>query len=289
MASIRQFRKKIKSAKNIAKLTRAMQLVAASKMKRAQEAASRGKDYTNGMIDLSFLLSNYLDPSLHPLLQTLNTDQAKDLIVLIAPEKGLCGSLVTNLSKKVLVVTEGARDVEFVAIGRKADRIVQKLGGEIIAQFQLGLSLPKYEIVPPIARVVEERFLARLSRKVTFVYSEFVNTMTQVPVEKVLLPLTLVRNEEIDAISQKNYLFEPSPKTIVDSFLGIYLEVQIYQILLEAYASEQSARMIAMKNATDNATGLIDQLSLEYNKLRQAAITNEILDIGNAVGMLTAV
>lgn len=284
MGSIRQYRKKIRSAKNIAKLTHAMQLVAASKMRKAQEAVAGGKGYSDGIIELLLIFSNFPEIYPHPLMQTVS--QGKDLIVLVAPEKGLCGSLVTNLTKKTLEVLTKVKNKEFISIGKKAKLIVKRLGGDEIAEFELGLSFPKFELVPPIARVIEERFMGGFAKSVTFIYSEFVNTMTQVPVEKVLLPLRLVlsgkeKNDEI----YENYLFEPSAREIIDPFLAMYLEMQIYQILLESYASEQSARIVAMRNATDNATNLITALSLEYNKARQTAITNEILDIGNSMGI----
>lgn len=291
MASIRQYRKKIKSAKNIAKLTYAMQLVAASKMKKAQEQAEAGKEYSKGVTELSYLLTKSQDLARQPLLRRRIMD--KSLIVLIAPEKGLCGSLITNLAKKVLSLTRQQKDCEFLTVGRKGAQIVKRLGGVTVAHFDLGLSSPKYEIVPPIARVVEETFTTGSVGKVTFVFSEFVNTLRQEPQERILLPLNLVSEERPDVSTSTSlgefYLFEPSPEEIANSLLEMYLEVQIYQILLEAYASEQSARMIAMKNATDNAKDLIEQLSLEYNKVRQASITSEILDIGNAVGILTGV
>ncbi|OGM60082.1 ATP synthase F1 subunit gamma [Candidatus Woesebacteria bacterium RIFCSPLOWO2_01_FULL_39_10] len=288
MSSVRQFRKKIKSAKNIAKLTRAMQFVAASKMKKAQEQAAGGKDYVNGLISLSYLLSNYLDPKLHPLLQS-GSEEGKVIIVLVAPEKGLCGSLVTNLSKKLILAVEaiGKQRIEFITVGKKANQVIRRIGGEIIAEFTLGLSSPKYETVPPIANLIEERFRDGLASRVVFIFSEFVNTLNQVPTERTLLPLKPTYDDTREEPNNKDYLFEPSAKEVVEPFLEMYLEVEIYQILQESYAAEQSARMVAMKNATDNAQSLIGDLSLEYNKVRQSIITAEILDIGNAVGMLS--
>ena len=288
MSSVRQFRKKIKSAKNIAKLTRAMQFVAASKMKKAQEQAAGGKDYVNGLISLSYLLSNYLDPKLHPLLQS-GSEEGKVIIVLVAPEKGLCGSLVTNLSKKLILAVEaiGKQRIEFITVCKKANQVIRRIGGEIIAEFTLGLSSPKYETVPPIANLIEERFRDGLASRVVFIFSEFVNTLNQVPTERTLLPLKPTYDDTREEPNNKDYLFEPSAKEVVEPFLEMYLEVEIYQILQESYAAEQSARMVAMKNATDNAQSLIGDLSLEYNKVRQSIITAEILDIGNAVGMLS--
>jgi F-type H+-transporting ATPase subunit gamma len=287
MALIGQYRKKIKSAKNIAKITKAMQLVAASKMKRAQVMASSGKEYAGGIIDLSNLLSKHLNKEIHPLIGDAKDPNAKTLVVLIAPEKGLCGGLVTNLSRYLtLVISQEGKNCEFIVVGNKAKQAARRMGLEPIAEFELGLSYPKYEIVPPIANLVEDKFMSGDVKKVVVVFAEFINTMLQTPQSKTLLPLQLT-SQNVDSVetnieNKKDYIFEPSAKEIVNPLLEMYLEVEIYQLLLEAYASEQSARMVAMKNATDNATGLIDELTVEFNKVRQAAITNEILDIGNA-------
>jgi F-type H+-transporting ATPase subunit gamma len=291
MSQIRTFRKKIKSTKNIAKITRAMQLVSASKMKRAQDIALAGKAYSLGMFDISVALVKYLNPSLHPLLKTEILKEAKDLVVLVAPEKGLCGSLISNLARKVLTTKDlDLKNTEFITVGKKAAQIAKKIGGVIIAEFELGLSSPKYDLVPPIANLITDRFINGLANKVSFIYSDFINTMTQIPIVKVLLPLTLSLEEEsVETDINKEYLFEPTPSEIVNPFLDMYLEVEIYQILLDAFASEQSARMVAMKNANDNANSLIAALTVDYNKERQTSITAEILDIGNGVAALSQI
>lgn len=285
MAIIGQYRKKIKSAKNIAKLTRAMQFVAASKMKKAQVAATSGKDYVAGITELSNLLASNIDSELHPLIGKKINSSAPALVILIAPQKGLCGGLVTNMTKYVVseFLKKGDR-FEFIVVGNKARQIGKRLNLKIIADFDLELSYPKYEFVPPIARIVEERFLSDQTSRVYVVFAEFITTMQQIPQKKTLLPLELaidvVDTPDIDSSGaiNKEYIFDPSALSIVNPLLEMYLETEIYQTLLEAYASEQSARMVAMKNATDNATTLIDDLTIEYNKLRQAGITGEILD-----------
>lgn len=287
MASVRTYRKKIKSAKSIAKITKAMQLVAASKMKKAQISAASGKEYSAGIIELASVLSNFLDAKLHPLLSAVDSDSKKQLIVLVAPEKGLCGGLVTNLTRFLNKYIEvvGRNNVELVAIGKKAKLAAKRMSANVIAEFEIGLSSPSYELVPPIARLIEDRYLDGGLSQVTVVYPDFVNTMVQTPKSLVLLPLQKQLAKDIEEEQVKvdyQYKFEPDPKSIVDPLLGMYLETEIYQILLESFASEQSARMVAMKNATDNAESLIDTLSIEYNKMRQSGITNEILDIGNA-------
>lgn len=296
MAIVGLYRKKIRSAKNIEKLTRAMQLVAASKMKKAQTMALSGKDYAVGLSDMTNLLSAYVGSELNSLVgKPLNAD-SPPLTVLIAPQKGLCGGLVTNLTRFVFKeISEGSsKKTDFVAIGNKAKLIARRLKLNVIAEFDLELSYPKYDFVPPVAGIIKDRFISGQSSKVNIIFAEFINTMVQVPQKRTLLPLNLNMGEEPVEVSSKDvnkkeYIFEPTPESIVNPLLEMYLEVEIYQILLESYASEQSARMVAMKNATDNAAGLISDLTIDFNKARQASITNEILDIANANVTLSSI
>jgi F-type H+-transporting ATPase subunit gamma len=203
-------------------------------------------------------------------------------VVLIAPEKGLCGGLITNIYKKFAQIKDtSVEGYRFITVGKRAKKIVNKLGGDIVADFEIGYSKPSYDLVPTIAKLIKEKFLASEVQKVSVFYSEFVNVMTQVPIQKTLLPLQFDETSEI-AKTKNDYLFEPTTTAVVEFLLDRYLEVEIYQFLLEAYASEQSARMVAMKNATDNAETLITDLSISYNKARQASITNELTDISSA-------
>lgn len=287
MASVRLYRKKIKSAKNIAKITKAMQMVAASKMKRAQLMAESSRDYSDGVLNLSNIISSRLDPLIHPLLMSKLLGSQGEMALLIAPEKGLCGGLLTNTARYIakLYSPEDLKNLKFVAIGKKAKYIINRIGGNIIADFEIGLSQPSYDIVAPISHLISESFIKGDVGKVSVFYNEFVNTMTQKPSRKTLLPLTMRDYEEKDAVqNMKNtdMIFEPSARDITDSLLERYLEIEVYQFLLDAYASEQSARMVAMKNATDNAKGLISDLTIKYNKVRQAGITAEIIDIASA-------
>ena len=289
MSAIAKYRKKIKSAKNIAKITKAMQMVAASKMKRAQESALKSKVYTTELMNLSLILSSQIDESVHPLLRKTLFD--RDLILIIAPEKGLCGSLVTNISRKLLEISgaKGMSKVDFIVVGKKAKYVVNRLSGNIVGEFSVGVSQPKYEIVPPIARLIEGKFINGEVGRVICLYTEFYTTINQEPLYKILLPLNLVGGDILEGaigINLIDYIkFEPSADVICNEFLSMFLETEIYQLLLESFASEQSARMVAMKNATDNAKSLISQLTLEYNKKRQEIITSEIIDIGNAVSI----
>src|SRR4030042_5611821 len=227
MASIRQYRKKIKSAKNIAKITRAMQMVAASKMKKAQDAADSGRDYAKELQYLAGLLSNYLDPNKHPLLKSTDVSQGRELILFLAPEKGLCGGLLTNLSKKLaLTYPKLGSAQDFIAVGKKAKNIITRLGGNIIYEFEIGISRPSYELVPAISKLIEEKFLTGEVDKVTVFYMEFVNTMEQLPLQKVLLPLKLTLTDET-TIKTTDFLFEPTEEILVTSLLERYLEVEI--------------------------------------------------------------
>jgi F-type H+-transporting ATPase subunit gamma len=284
MASIRQYRKKIKSAKNIVKITRAMQMVAASKMKRAQDAALKGRAYSDGIRSLSSMLSRYIDHSTHPLLLSNLGRTGKELVLIVAPEKGLCGGLITDLARFVhKVYTDiDISSSQFIVVGKKAKNIVNMFGGSIIAEFSFGTGMPKYEVTPPLAKFIEEKFISGEVDNVKVIFSEFVNTTTQKPVQKLLLPLNVIEEKEVVQSYSEDFLFEPSIKEIADPLLEMYMEIGIYQILLESYASEQSARMVAMKNATDNAQSLTNVLNLEYNKSRQAGITSEIIDMGRS-------
>lgn len=287
MSAVAKYRKKIKSAKNIAKITKAMQMVAASKMRRAQDSATRSKVYASELVKLSTILSSQIDESVHPLLR--KPSEARDLVLVIAPEKGLCGSLVTNISRKLLEVvgTTDPSKIDFIVVGKKARHVVGRLSGNIIGEFTLGISQPTYEIVPPIARLIEKEFIDGIVGRVVCLYTEFHTTINQETLYKVLLPLNLAGNDILERSVENGYKgyikFEPSADIISTEFLSMFLETEIYQLLLESYASEQSARMVAMKNATDNARSLISLLTLEYNKKRQEMITSEIIDIGNAV------
>jgi len=289
MSTITKYRKKIKSAKNIAKITKAMQMVAASKMKKAQESALKSKVYTTELMNLSTILTSQIDESVHPLLRKNLLE--KDLILIIAPEKGLCGSLITNISRKLLEITgaESISKAEFIVVGKKAKYVINRISGNVIAEFSPGVSQPQYDLVPPIARLIEKKFIDCEVGRVICLYTEFYTTINQEPLYKILLPLNLAGSEILERVVVDNstdYIkFEPGADVICNEFLSMFLETEIYQLLLESFASEQSARMVAMKNATDNAKSLISQLTLEYNKKRQEIITSEIVDIGNAISI----
>lgn len=277
MATLRQYKKKIKSARGIAKITKALQMVSASKTKKAQELAHAGIPYVTAMHGLTPYFGGHIDAESHPLFIT--PDSQKELVVLVGPEKGLCGNLIGSLGSKVSsILTKDKSQYEFIAVGKKAEYIVLKKHLAIIAEFNLGTVKPTYDMILPIVRLITEKFTTDKVGRVSLLYSHFNSATNYEPTYKVLLPVTAESLKEEDVV-ESTVLFEPSAEEIARYFFDRYIEIEIYQALLESYASEHGARMVAMKNANDNAKGLINYLSLEYNKARQSAITSEIADI----------
>lgn len=273
MTGTKAIKRRIKATRNIAKVTKAMQMVAATKMGRAQRAALSSRSYAERLATVAAHLAKNKTAANHPFLAAKGKPTVGDLIIVVAPEKGLCGSLATNL-EPILNIHRGS----FISVGNKARGIILKNRLNLIADFPLGLRLPGFELVQPLAHLVTQGFIKEDFGRVYVIYSHFENTVAQTPTEKTLLPLRL-STAEPTAETYRDYLFEPDAQTLMDSVFKHYLEMQLFQVLLESYASEQSARMIAMKNATDNASSGIDELTLFYNKSRQQEITSEIADI----------
>lgn len=275
MANIRLIKGRIKSAKNIAQITKAMELVAASKMKKAQLAALAGKLYADRIYDMVMRLSQKVDYVHHPLLSKPKSVTGKRLVVFLSTNKGLCGALNTNLFRFVNhTYAEGIQ--EFITVGTKGADFITKLGKQIIADFSE--TQPFISIAPALTALITEKFLTGQYDKVDIVFSEFLSTISQRPVVKTLLPLTI---ESVPAVkpAELDFLIEPDVKSVFESLLPHYLENQIMDAILQAEASEHSARMIAMRNATDNALSLTEELTLVYNKARQEKITSEITDM----------
>jgi F-type H+-transporting ATPase subunit gamma len=289
MANLRDIRRRIKSVKNTAQITRAMQLVAAAKMKKAQDQAIAGRDYATQLNQVLVNLKNNVEEESHPLLQ--KREGKRELMLVISTDKGLCGALNTNLFKKVR--SNSGDETHFVTVGRKLRTILGKIYTDRLeADFEVKDPVPFAE-ARPIAKFLTKAFLEGNYDKVSIAYNSFVNVMNQVPTVVQLLPLTaqdVGENEDNGRTSaakaaalSKDYTFEPSPMQVLDTLLPLYINFQVYQTLVEARASEHSARMVAMKAATDNAKKFIKELTLEYNKARQAAITAELLEITTAM------
>ncbi len=288
MPSTRDIRRRIKSVKNTAQITKAMQLVAAAKMKKAQDQAASGRAYAELMNKILVSLKERAEEGVHPYFSEGKGN--KTLVVVIATDKGLCGALNTNLLKK-LVNTPIEGEVEYLTIGRKASQGLARLRKTLIADFPIK-DPAKFAELRVVGKFIQEKFLTGEYKSVLVAFNNFINTVTQVPsIEQVLPvnPVTLGGKRgfdetpgEINAAELPQYSFEPDAAVVFETVLPQYVNGTLYQMLLEARASEHSSRMVAMKNATDNAKQMLKDLSLEYNKLRQAAITNELLEITTA-------
>ncbi|HEY4284751.1 MAG TPA: ATP synthase F1 subunit gamma [Chthoniobacterales bacterium] len=284
MANTRDIRRRIKSIRNTAQITKAMQMVAASKMRRAQLNALASRPYAALMNKVLVSLQRRTDPNLHPLLEVRPVK--KELILIISTDKGLAGALNTNLFREIAKFNP--EQTIYVAAGRKGRQFVARTRNELLADFELKDS-PAFVETKPIAKFCAEKFLNREVDKVSVAYTHFINTINQKPVIETLLPISQFdlpggRSEPVERHNDPlvGYLFEPTPEDVLDVMLPYYLQYQVYQMILDARASEHSARMVAMKNATDNAHQFIKDLTLEYNKMRQASITTELLEIATA-------
>jgi F-type H+-transporting ATPase subunit gamma len=200
------------------------------------------------------------------------------LVIIIAPDKGLCGGLITNLIREIVSFDNQNKNNIYVTVGKKVESTIVNLGAELAASFNFGTTLPTFSAVLPIVKIVDEYFLAQKVGNVKIISTNFMSVFSQKPTITNLLPIEISKEESSSAFS----LFEPLPEKLLPPLLRHFLEMTIYQHLLENYASEQGARMVAMQNATDNAMEIVQDLQLEYNKGRQEKITNEILDIGSA-------
>jgi F-type H+-transporting ATPase subunit gamma len=295
MANLRDIRRRIKSVKNTAQITKAMQLVAASKMKRAQDQATSGRSYADLLNKVLNNLNEQTSAEDHPLLRA--AEGGPDLVVLVTTDKGLCGPLNTNLLR--LVMDQVAKDAVFVTIGNKGRQSMARQKRQILADFSIKdpVSFAETKIVSDF---VMERFLSGEFNRVRVAFTNFVNTIKQVPHLETLLPISpieLGKKKSFEGMggdepSAKEgpeyggYLFEPGTRAVLDAVVPQYVGYQLYQMILESRASEHSARMVAMKSATDNAKQMIKDLTLDYNKQRQAAITSELLEITTAMRAL---
>jgi len=288
MANLRDIRRRIKSVTNTSQITKAMQLVASAKMKKAQNQALAGRDYAMELLRFVADLQGNVDQNSHPLLRA--PKEGRELVLVVSTDRGLCGALNTNLLKKLR--KEVSPDAHFVAVGSKLRQTLMKTGSHIVADWQIGDPIP-FSSTRPIAKLLTEKFLDGEYAKVTVVFNKFVTTLTQTPRVVQLLPIDTERvirdsakyqkeTDHMEPAEANDYIFEPSSRGVLDSLLPLYINYMVYQVIVEARASEHSARMVAMKAATDNAGEIIKNLTLEYNKARQAAITAELLEITSA-------
>ena len=285
MANTQDIRRRIRSIRNTAQITKAMQMVAASKMRKAQQHALAGRPYAALMNKVLVSLQKRTDPRFHPLLAV--RPLKKELVLIISTDKGLCGALNTNLFREV--ANFDSSKTAFVVTGKKARQFIARTKRDLLADFELKDS-PTFVEAKPISKFCMEKFLRREVDKVSVLYTHFINTISQRSVAQTLLPISsfdLPKSEAAGAESEGHdpmigYVFEPNAEVVLDSMLPYYVSYQVFQMILDARASEHSARMVAMKNATDNANQFIKDLTLEYNKMRQAGITTELLEIATA-------
>jgi F-type H+-transporting ATPase subunit gamma len=284
MATIRDIRRRIRSIQSTAKITRAMEMVAASKMRRAQERDIAGRPYADLMRQVlaDLTAQRQAGEEVHPLLRERPVNRIA--LVHITPDRGLCGGLNASVNRKsVSFILEREVPVSLVAVGRRGRDFMVRYGQEVVAEFTRLGDQPSLADVLPIARVVIDDYSSGLVDEVYLSYAQFVTTMTQRPVLWRLLP---VEPATIESRLSVEYIYEPSPAAVLAELLPRFVEMQLYHAVIESIASEQSARMVAMRNATDNANELIQDLTLVYNKVRQEMITTELLDItGGAMAL----
>jgi len=277
MPSVRDIRRRIRSVENTAKITKAMSMIAASKMRRAQESAFNGRPYSDRMRDiLADLAAQPQDgEDIHPLLH--RRDPANVSIILITPDRGLTGGLhskINRIAAQFIMEQRGSTDI--VSIGRKGRDFMLRSGQEIRAVFSDLGDRPTISDTAPIARIVIDDYEKGRVDAVYVVYPDFVSTTVQTPIIEPLLP---VKPADLRPEQSVGYIFEPNSMAVLSELLPRFVEMQIYHAVLEAIASEQSARMVAMRTATDNASEMIEDLTLLMNKARQENITTELLDI----------
>jgi F-type H+-transporting ATPase subunit gamma len=277
MANIRLIKGRIKSAKNISQITKAMELVAASKMKKAQAQASAGRLYAQKIYDMVMALSGRVSSPNHPLLMKPKKITGKKLVIFISSNKGLCGGLNTNLFRFFIQSHPNSKSYDFVTLGKKGVSFLTQTGGNIKADFSDTSSF--VGIVPAITELITSEYIAGNYDGVELVYNEFISILKQEPRAKTILPLTLEAQDAKDEEKAYEFTIEPNVDEVFASLLPHYLENQVRDAVLQSEASLYSAQMLAMRSATDNALALVDDLTLAYNKARQEKITYEISDI----------
>jgi len=276
VASAKEIRGQIKATQNTAKITKAMEMVAASKMRKAQERVLDARSYAEGIERVIHNLMRSHPEYKHPFL--VKRDVKRMGVIAVSTDKGLCGGLNTNAMKKVLSLMESAPvDVDFMNIGRRASQFMRRFGGKVLASVEDVNDAPSLDEILGVVQVAMDKYMAGELDEVHLVYSQYVNTMTQKPTSMRLLPCDDSNVSEQE--TYWDYLYEPDSQVVLDGLLRRYIEALVYHSVLENKACEHSARMVAMKSATDNARDIVKDLQVTYNKARQAAITQEIAEI----------
>jgi F-type H+-transporting ATPase subunit gamma len=287
MPSTRDIRRRIKSVKSTAQITKAMQMVASSKMLKAQQGALNFRPFAAMASELMGHLIVDNTGYRHPLME--QREVRKRAVIVISTDKGLCGALNSNLFREVSKYDKAT--TQFVAVGRKSAQFLARTRRKLVAEFTYH-DTPTFAEAQAISKFAQELFLKGEADAVEVAYTRFINTLSQRPDLRPLLPLGSAESLRVETSAHAaqapaeppriDFLFEPDPVTVMDRLILYFVDFRIAQLLLEAKASEHSARMVAMKSATDNANQLVKNLTLEYNKMRQASITKELLEIASA-------
>jgi len=286
MPSTRDIRRRIKSVKSTAQITKAMQMVASAKMRRAQLSALASRPYARLMYRMQRDVTTHSGDFSHPLLETREVHRRA--VVLISSDKGMCGALNSNLFREAAQYDR--QTTTFITAGRKAAQFIARTKRDLAGEFTYKDN-PTFSEARAIAKMAIDLFTSQKVDHVDILYNRFVSTLTQTPVSIQFLPINEIKGIALSPEEQAmpemlettpEFLFEPNAGHVLGALLPSYLNLYVFQMLLEAKASEQSARMVAMKNATDNANQIIKDLTLEYNKMRQTSITNELLEISTA-------
>ncbi len=277
MPSQREIRRRIGSVGNIKQITRAMQFVAASKLRRAQDATLASRPYSDKLDEVLADVAAVIDPETHPLLA--EEREGTRLIVLFTSDRGMAGSLNTNTIRFAMQeVKRAGDDLQMVTVGRKGTAAMRRAQMPLAASFDGFGDKPTFTDILPLARLISDDFLAGTYTKVHLLYPAFVSTLVQRPEMKRLLPVK-PNPDTAEGIPGHQFIFEPNPARVLEQLMPRYVATRLFQAVLELTASEQSSRMVAMRNATDNAQELIDDLTLTYNKVRQSNITREMIEI----------
>lgn len=282
MANIRLIQRRIKSVKNTAKITKAMEMIATSKMKKAQDRVIAGRPYSEKLKQVLENLACQTTGTIHPLMQKREVNRIA--VIHISADRGLCGGLNSNVNRNAgRFLLEQTAPTVIVTVGRRGRDFMVRNRRELRAEFTDMPDKPTMLDILPISQIVVDDYSKGYVDEVYVSYNKFVTTVTQTPQVVKLLPIESIETNTCGEIS---YIYEPSPEEVMSQLLPRYIEMQVYHSMLEAIASEQSARMVAMRNATDSANELIGDLTLAYNKARQEMITKELLDIVGGVEAL---
>lgn len=293
MANILSLKRRINAARNVSKTTKAMQMIAASKLKKAQDAVMATRPYVQKITELTVDIRQATGNSYsHPYLT--DNKASKSLLIVLSPDKGFTGSLITNQLREFMNYQDQNPDTSYVILGKKLEGKIINLNKEIIASFAFGTSLPPLDAIFPLLKIIDEYYLKQKVNSVKVLTAEYKSIFTQIPKIITLLPIqTDVNNKTLEQYNnityEPYYIYEPNKEDLLNALLKHYLEMSLYQQLIEMFVSEQAARMMAMQNATENANDIIEDLMLEYNKTRQAKITSEILDITGGANLMKAI